>query len=56
MKEDNWDSILFLREESHKVNLNVLDGGSELGKGVDTGLASSPTPINSYPNDEEVEE
>lgn len=51
MEEDNWDSILLLREQSHKMYLDVLDGGCELGTGVDFVLASSPAPVNAFPSD-----
>lgn len=45
MEQKNGHCVLFLREETHKMNVHFLNGSSELRKLVDTGLACFPATV-----------
>lgn len=45
MEQDNGYCILPFREQTQKMDRNVLNDSSELGKLVDTSLTCSPTPV-----------
>lgn len=46
VKEYNWHRVFFLREESSKMEFDVLDISSKLGEVVYAGFARSPVSIS----------